>query len=159
MAKFAKRLVEAQGLDHVVEVIQGVIESVQLPEKVDIIISVRFEPFLCSFGTPAHIRINPLTCTGVVHAGMDGESSGSSTLCPAALLALIIGSFLATLVDVGTLFCAGILPAARVHAGQCASGARQVSEGWWRAVPISCPHVRRCPKSLVELRLVGVVLP
>lgn len=39
MAKFAKRLVAAQGLDGVVEVIQGVIESVDIPEKVDIIIS------------------------------------------------------------------------------------------------------------------------
>ena len=39
MAKFAKRLVTAQGLDGVVEVIQGVIESVDIPEKVDIIIS------------------------------------------------------------------------------------------------------------------------
>lgn len=39
MAKFAKRLVVAQGLEGVVEVIQGVIESVDIPEKVDIIIS------------------------------------------------------------------------------------------------------------------------
>ena len=39
MAKFAKRLVTAQGLDGTVEVIQGVIESVELPEQVDIIIS------------------------------------------------------------------------------------------------------------------------
>ena len=39
MAKFAKRLVAAQGLEGVVEVIQGVIESVDIPEKVDIIIS------------------------------------------------------------------------------------------------------------------------
>ncbi|PRW56855.1 arginine N-methyltransferase [Chlorella sorokiniana] len=39
MAKFAKRLVTAQGLDGTVEVIQGVIESVDIPEKVDIIIS------------------------------------------------------------------------------------------------------------------------
>jgi hypothetical protein len=39
MAKLAKRLVAAQGLEGVVEVIQGVIESVDIPEKVDIIIS------------------------------------------------------------------------------------------------------------------------
>jgi len=39
MAKFAKRLVAAQGLEGTVEVIQGVIESVDIPEKVDIIIS------------------------------------------------------------------------------------------------------------------------
>lgn len=39
MAKFAKRLVAAQGLEATVEVIQGVIESVEIPEKVDIIIS------------------------------------------------------------------------------------------------------------------------
>lgn len=39
MAKHAKDLVKAQGLDTIVEVIQGVIESVELPEKVDIIIS------------------------------------------------------------------------------------------------------------------------
>lgn len=39
MATYAKRMVEAQGLDGVVEVIQGVIESVEIPEKVDIIIS------------------------------------------------------------------------------------------------------------------------
>eukprot|EP00887_Chlorella_sp_A99_P001900 scaffold18.g1900.t1 len=39
MAKFAKRMVAAQGLEGVVEVIQGVVESVTLPEKVDIIIS------------------------------------------------------------------------------------------------------------------------
>ena len=39
MAQFAKRLVEAQGLSDVVEVIQGVIESVELPEMVDVIIS------------------------------------------------------------------------------------------------------------------------
>lgn len=39
MAKFAKRLVTAQGLEGTVEVIQGVIESVHIPEKVDIIIS------------------------------------------------------------------------------------------------------------------------
>ena len=39
MAQFAKKLVAAQGLDGVVEVIQGVVESVVIPEKVDIIIS------------------------------------------------------------------------------------------------------------------------
>ena len=39
MAQFAKRMVEAQGLEGVVEVIQGTIESIDLPEKVDIIIS------------------------------------------------------------------------------------------------------------------------
>jgi len=39
MAQAAKRLVTAQGLDGVVEVIQGVVESVEIPEKVDIIIS------------------------------------------------------------------------------------------------------------------------
>ncbi|KAI3428836.1 hypothetical protein D9Q98_007653 [Chlorella vulgaris] len=39
MAKSAKRLVAAQGLEGSIEVIQGVIESVELPEKVDIIIS------------------------------------------------------------------------------------------------------------------------
>jgi type I protein arginine methyltransferase len=39
MASFAKRLVDAQGLGNVIEVIQGVIESVEIPEKVDIIIS------------------------------------------------------------------------------------------------------------------------
>lgn len=39
MAQFAKRLVDAQGLTDVIEVIQGVIESVELPEQVDIIIS------------------------------------------------------------------------------------------------------------------------
>lgn len=39
MAKFAQRLVAAQGLEGTVEVVQGVIESVELPEKVDIIIS------------------------------------------------------------------------------------------------------------------------
>lgn len=39
MAKLAKRLVAAQGLEGTVEVIQGVIESVHIPEKVDIIIS------------------------------------------------------------------------------------------------------------------------
>jgi protein arginine N-methyltransferase 1 len=39
MAISAKRMVEAQGLEDVIEVIQGVIESVEIPEKVDIIIS------------------------------------------------------------------------------------------------------------------------
>ncbi|KAG7672538.1 hypothetical protein Ndes2526B_g08945 [Nannochloris sp. 'desiccata'] len=39
MAINAKRMVEAQGLEGVIEVIQGVIESVEIPEKVDIIIS------------------------------------------------------------------------------------------------------------------------
>ncbi|KAL6777065.1 PRMT10 [Auxenochlorella protothecoides x Auxenochlorella symbiontica] len=39
MAKHARRLVAAQGLAGTVEVIQGVIESVELPEQVDIIIS------------------------------------------------------------------------------------------------------------------------
>ena len=39
MAQHAKQLVTAQGLDGVVEVIQGTIESVELPEKVDVIIS------------------------------------------------------------------------------------------------------------------------
>lgn len=39
MAGFAKKLIEANGLGDVIEVIQGVIESVELPEKVDIIIS------------------------------------------------------------------------------------------------------------------------
>ena len=39
MAANAKRLVAAAGLEGVVEVIQGVIESVDIPEKVDIIIS------------------------------------------------------------------------------------------------------------------------
>lgn len=39
MAKSAKRLVVAQGLGDVIEVIQGVVESVEIPEKVDIIIS------------------------------------------------------------------------------------------------------------------------
>lgn len=39
MAQFAKRLVTAQGLDGVVEVIQGTVETVELPEKVDLIIS------------------------------------------------------------------------------------------------------------------------
>lgn len=39
MAQFAKRLVAAQGLDSVIEVIQGTVESVDIPEKVDVIIS------------------------------------------------------------------------------------------------------------------------
>jgi len=39
MASKAKKLVEANGLMDVVEVIQGTIETVQLPEKVDLIIS------------------------------------------------------------------------------------------------------------------------
>lgn len=39
MAKFAKTLTHAQGFGDKIEVIQGVIESIQLPEKVDIIIS------------------------------------------------------------------------------------------------------------------------
>lgn len=39
MAKSAKRLVAAQGLEGTIEVIQGVIESVDIPEQVDIIIS------------------------------------------------------------------------------------------------------------------------
>jgi hypothetical protein len=39
MAQHAKALVEASGLGGVVEVIQGTVESVELPEKVDIIIS------------------------------------------------------------------------------------------------------------------------
>ena len=39
MAKFAKRLIAAQGYENTIEVIQGVIESIELPEKVDIIIS------------------------------------------------------------------------------------------------------------------------
>ena len=41
MAKFAKRLIARQGkdLEERIEVIQGVIESVEIPEKVDIIIS------------------------------------------------------------------------------------------------------------------------
>ena len=34
MAKFARRLVAHNKLDNVVEVIQGTIESVELPEKV-----------------------------------------------------------------------------------------------------------------------------
>ena len=39
MAQAAKRLVAAQGLEDQIEVIQGVVESVEIPEKVDIIIS------------------------------------------------------------------------------------------------------------------------
>ena len=39
MAKFAKRLIASQGYSDRIEVIQGVIESVEIPEKVDIIIS------------------------------------------------------------------------------------------------------------------------
>ena len=39
MAKSAKRMVDAQGLEDTIEVIQGVIESVEIPEPVDIIIS------------------------------------------------------------------------------------------------------------------------
>lgn len=39
MAKHARRLVAAQGLQDRIEVVQGVIESVSLPEQVDIIIS------------------------------------------------------------------------------------------------------------------------
>ncbi len=39
MAKYAKRLTEAQGYEGTIEVIQGVIESIEIPEKVDIIIS------------------------------------------------------------------------------------------------------------------------
>ncbi|KAK9820088.1 hypothetical protein WJX72_006017 [[Myrmecia] bisecta] len=39
MAKHARALVEHNGLSHVVEVIQGTIETVEVPEKVDIIIS------------------------------------------------------------------------------------------------------------------------
>lgn len=39
MAKHARKLVEAHQLGHVIKVIQGVVESVEIPEKVDIIIS------------------------------------------------------------------------------------------------------------------------
>ncbi|KAF8070949.1 PRMT10 [Scenedesmus sp. PABB004] len=39
MAKHARTLVEANKLGHVVEVIQGTIETIDLPEKVDVIIS------------------------------------------------------------------------------------------------------------------------
>lgn len=39
MAAFAKRLIAEQGYQDRIEVIQGVIESVEIPEKVDIIIS------------------------------------------------------------------------------------------------------------------------
>ena len=39
MAAVAKRLVAAQGLEGVVEVIQGVVESIEIPDPVDLIIS------------------------------------------------------------------------------------------------------------------------
>eukprot|EP00873_Tetraselmis_striata_P039979 jgi/Tetstr1/460243/TSEL_000478.t2 len=39
MAKFARQVVEKNGLSDVITVIQGMVESVQIPEKVDIIIS------------------------------------------------------------------------------------------------------------------------
>jgi len=39
MAKHARRLVKANGVEHVVEVIQSSVEELELPEKVDIIIS------------------------------------------------------------------------------------------------------------------------
>jgi protein arginine N-methyltransferase 1 len=39
MAQQAKALIQAQGLQDTIEVIQGVVESVELPQKVDIIIS------------------------------------------------------------------------------------------------------------------------
>lgn len=39
MAKNARKLVAANKLDHVVEVIQGTIETIELPEQVDIVIS------------------------------------------------------------------------------------------------------------------------
>ena len=39
MAKFAKKLINGQGLQDRIEVIQGIVETVNLPEKVDIIIS------------------------------------------------------------------------------------------------------------------------
>ena len=41
MATHARRLIKANGLENVVEVIQSSVEDVNLPEKVDIIISVR----------------------------------------------------------------------------------------------------------------------
>lgn len=59
MAKFAQRLVAAQGLEGTVEVIQGVIESVELPEKVDIIIS----EWMVSTAGPAGAATARSSCT------------------------------------------------------------------------------------------------
>lgn len=39
MAKHARRLVEGNGLGHIITVIQGKVEDIELPEKVDVIIS------------------------------------------------------------------------------------------------------------------------
>lgn len=63
MAKFAKRLVAAQGLEGTVEVIQGVIESVDIPEKVDIIIS----EWMVSAGRGRLQRGRPRCLPGRVH--------------------------------------------------------------------------------------------
>ncbi len=53
MAQHAKQLVTAQGLDGVVEVIQGTIESVELPEKVDVIISEWMVSLRCPTSVPS----------------------------------------------------------------------------------------------------------
>ena len=66
MAKLAKRLVAAQGLEGVVEVIQGVIESVDIPEKVDIIIS----EWMVS--EPTQTYVQPVNNT----AAASGQQSG-----------------------------------------------------------------------------------
>ena len=39
MAHHARKLIKANGLDHIIEVLQSTVEEVELPEKVDVIIS------------------------------------------------------------------------------------------------------------------------
>ena len=113
MAKSAKRLVTAQGLDGTIEVIQGVIESVEIPEKVDIIISewmVRLRRALAG-------------CWVVLACVCTGKAADGSWPCGRCAP------------------CEGLLPASRVDVGQRLGGTRPLPEAWRSAVSVACAHV------------------
>jgi hypothetical protein len=129
MAKFAKRLVSAQGLDGTIEVIQGVIESVELPEKVDIIIS----EWMVSLSNGYLVPNCRLLSRQVAWPAGIWNVAGGFTLRARRIVSRSL--------DALSCLPAGLLSASRVNAGQCGGGAGSVPEARWRTVPLSCPHV------------------
>ncbi|KAH7446750.1 hypothetical protein KP509_01G072300 [Ceratopteris richardii] len=70
MAEHARQLAAGNGVEHIVEVIQGSIEDVELPEKVDVIISEWMGYFLIResmFDSVIHARDKWLKPTGVMY--------------------------------------------------------------------------------------------
>ncbi|KAJ0512849.1 putative methyltransferase [Helianthus annuus] len=60
MVEYARELIKANNLQDIIEVIDGSIKDITLPEKVDVIISERLKPTGVMYPSHAHMWLAPI---------------------------------------------------------------------------------------------------